>query len=94
MYISIMIMGFGAFLAYISGMGSIFTELFGINEVFGAILFWILASSVIYMGLEASGKAELIMNLLLISLFIVVTFMLVPHASFDNALYVDLTGIF
>ena len=33
MFISIMIMGFGAFLAYISGIGSIFTTLFGINEV-------------------------------------------------------------
>ncbi|MEF8847973.1 MAG: aromatic amino acid transport family protein [Candidatus Thermoplasmatota archaeon] len=94
MYISIMIMGFGAFLAYISGMGSIFTNLFGINETLGAILFWILASSVIYLGLEASGKTELIMNLLLLALFIGVTGMLFPHANLENALYVDLGGIF
>jgi tyrosine-specific transport protein len=94
MYVSIMIMGFGAFLAYISGMGSIFTSLFGLNEVFGAVLFWVLASSVIYLGLEASGKAELIMNLMLITLFIGITAMLFPHAGYENANYVDFTGLF
>ncbi len=94
MYLSIAIMGFGAFLAYISGIGSIFTSLFGINEIFGAIIFWILASSVMYMGLEASGKTELIMNLILIALFIGVTAMLLPHANIESAAYVDFTGIF
>jgi amino acid permease len=94
MYLSIMIMGFGAFLAYIAGMGGIFTDLFGINETFGAILFWILASFVIYLGLEASGKTELIMSLLLLVIFICVTGMLLPYARLENALYIDFTGIF
>jgi amino acid permease len=94
MYLSIMIMGFGAFLAYIAGMGNIFTTLFGVNEILGAILFWILASSVIYLGLEASGKTELIMSFVLIAIFIGVTGMLLPHANLENALYVDLGGIF
>jgi len=94
MYLSIMIMGFGAFLAYIAGMGNIFTTLFGVNEVLGAILFWILASLVIYLGLAASGKTELIMGFVLIAIFIGVTVMLLPHARLENALYVDFGGIF
>lgn len=94
MYISIMIMGFGAFLAYISGMGSIFSNLFGINEIIGALLFWVVASIVIYSGLEASGKTELVMNLLLLALFIGVTGMLIPYSKLENALYVDLGGVF
>jgi amino acid permease len=94
MYLSIMIMGFGAFLAYIAGMGNIFTTLFGVNELVGAIIFWILASFVIYLGLEASGKTELIMSFVLIAIFIGVTGMLLPHARLENALYVDLGGIF
>jgi len=94
MYISIMIMGFGAFLAYISGMGSIFTNLFGVNETIGALLFWVFASAVIYFGLEASGKTELIMNLILLVLFIGVTGILLPHVKAENALYTDLTGVF
>jgi amino acid permease len=93
MYLSIMIMGFGAFLAYIAGMGNIFTTLFGVNEIFGAILFWVLASSVIYLGLEASGKTELIMSFVLIVIFIGVTGMLLPHARLENALYSDFGGI-
>lgn len=94
MYLSIMIMGFGAFLAYISGIGSVFTNLFGINETLGAILFWIIASSIIYSGLETSGKTELIMNLILLSLFIGVTSMLLPHTSLEDSLYVEFGGIF
>lgn len=94
MYISITIMGFGAFLAYIAGVGSICTSLFGVNETFGAILFWVLASSIVFLGLEASGKIELIMGFVLFSLFIGFTVMLLPHASFENALYVDFGGIF
>jgi len=94
MYISIMITGFGAFLAYIAGMGNIFTTLFGVNEIVGAIIFWILASSVIYLGLEASGKTELIMGFVLIALFIGVTVMLLPHARLENALYADFGGVF
>ena len=94
MYLSIMILGFGAFLAYIAGMGNIFTTLFGVNEVIGAIIFWILASYVIYLGLEASGKTELIMGFVLIALFIGITVMLLPHARVENALYADFGGIF
>ncbi len=94
MFLSIMLMGFGAFLAYISGIGTLFTALFGINEVIGALLFWILASTIIYKGLEASGKTELIMSFLLLLIFIGVTTMLVPHANVQNALYTDVTGIF
>jgi len=94
MFLSIMLMGFGAFLAYISGVGSIFTVLFGINEIFGAVLFWMLASFVIYKGLEASGKTELIMSMVLLAVFIGVTCMLIPHARLENALYSDLGGIF
>ena len=94
MYLSIMIMGFGAFLAYIAGMGNIFTTLFGVNEVLGAILFWILASSIIYLGLEVSGKTELIMSFVLIAIFIGVTGMLLPHSRLENALYADFGGIF
>ena len=94
MFISIMIMGFGAFLAYISGIGTIFTTLFGVNEIIGAILFWVLASSIVYLGLEASGKTELIMSMVLLVVFISVTGMLIPHARLENALYVDFGGMF
>ncbi|WP_297518040.1 aromatic amino acid transport family protein [Thermococcus sp.] len=93
MYISIFIMSFGALLAYIAGMGSVFQSLFGINETLGALIFWVLASLVVYHGLEASGKTELIMSYIMLVLFIGVTVMLAPHAKLNNGLYVDWGGL-
>ncbi len=94
MYLSISVMSFGALLAYISGMGSVMSSLFSINTTLGALIFWIFASIIIYMGIEASGKTELIMNYVMILLFIGVIIMLVPHANVKNALYVKWGGIF
>jgi len=93
MYVSIFIMSFGAILAYIAGMGSVFANLFGISETLGAFIFWILASLVVYHGLEASGKTELVMSYVMLVLFIAVTLMLVPYAKLSNGLYVRLSGI-
>ncbi|NJE00131.1 amino acid permease [Thermococcus sp. LS1] len=93
MYISIFIMSFGALLAYIAGMGSVFSSLFGISDTLGALIFWVLASLVVYHGLEASGKTELIMSYIMLALFIGVTLMLTPHAELENGLYTDLSGI-
>ena len=93
MYVSIFIMSFGAILAYIAGMGSVFASLFGISETAGAFIFWVLASIVVYRGLEASGKTELAMSYVMLALFIAVTVMLIPHAKLSNGLYTDLSGI-
>jgi len=93
MYMSILIMGFGAMLAYIAGMGSVFSSLLGVDETLGAIIFWLLASAVIYLGLEASGKTELVMSFLMLILFIGITASLFPYAKPENAMYVELGGI-
>ncbi len=93
MYISIFIMSFGAILAYIAGMGSVFASLFGVSENMGAFIFWVLASLVVYKGLEASGKTELIMSFVMLFLFIGVTAMLAPRASLGKALYTNPSGI-
>ncbi len=94
MYLSIVLMSFGALLAYLAGMGSVFASLFGINETFGTVIFWILASLVIYMGLAASGKTELVMSYLMLMLFIGIAIMLLPHAKLDNGLYIEAGGFF
>ncbi|ASJ07250.1 aromatic amino acid transport family protein [Thermococcus pacificus] len=93
MYLSITLMSFGALLAYMAGMGQVFASLFGVSETIGGAIFWVLASLVVYHGLEASGKTELIMSYIMLALFIGVTFMLVPHAKLENGLYADLSGL-
>jgi|GEM_PF-401919 len=94
MYISITIMGFGALLAYVAGMGNVIANLFGVGETMGAIIFWVFASIVIYLGIEASGKVELMMSYVMFILFIGVTAMLLPHARMENAFYMKAGGIF
>ncbi|AEH24992.1 aromatic amino acid transport family protein [Pyrococcus yayanosii] len=93
MFVSVTIMSFGALLAYIAGMGSVFSSLFGISETLGAIIFWALASLVIYLGLEASGKSELIMSFFMLILFLVVAVMLLPKGRLENALYMSGEGL-
>jgi len=92
MYLSIVLMSFGALLAYVAGMGSVFASLFGISDTIGALIFWVLASTVIYLGLEASGKTELIMSYVMLILFIGIAGMLLPHAKLENGLYVEIGG--
>jgi len=93
MYFSIFIMSFGALLAYISGMGSVFHNLFGLDQTIGALIFWIGASLVVWFGLEASGKTELIMSFVMLFLFIGAAIMLLPHANLDNASYFNSSGL-
>lgn len=92
MYISITIMSFGALLAYIAGMGNVFSQLFGIDENLGALIFWLFASFLIYRGLQASGRAELLMYYFMLALFIGVMGMLAPYAKLTNAAYISISG--
>ena len=92
MYLSITIMSFGALLAYIAGMGNVFSQLFGIDENLGALIFWIFASFLIYSGLQASSKAELLMYYFMLALFVGVMGMLVPYEKISNATYMSLSG--
>lgn len=95
MYLSVSLMSFGgAILAYIAGMGNVFASLFGVSEtVGGAAIFWVLASIVVYRGLEASGKTELVLSYIMLFLFVAVTAMLLPHAEPERALYVRWSGL-
>ncbi len=93
MYLSITLMSFGALLAYIAGMGNVFAQLFGIDENLGALIFWVFSSFLIYRGLQASGRAELMMYYFMLALFIGVMGMLIPYAKISNALYFNLAGM-
>ncbi|ALM76096.1 aromatic amino acid transport family protein [Thermococcus barophilus] len=94
MFLSVLVMSFGALLAYISGMGRVFHDLFGISPVLGALIFWGFASAIIYLGIEASGKSELIMSMIMLVLFIGVAPLLLPHAKLGNAVKMDFNGLF
>ena len=93
MYLSITIMSFGALLAYVAGMGNVFSQFFGINENLGALIFWIFVAFIIYRGLQTSGRVELLMYYIMLTLFIVVMGMLVSYAKLSNGFYMNFAGI-
>ncbi|RLF88740.1 amino acid permease [Thermococci archaeon] len=93
MLISITIMSFGALLAYISGMGGVLNGLFGINEKLGAVLFWLFASLIVYVGIEMSGKSELAMSLAMLVLFLLVAILLLPKGDIHKAMYFNREGL-
>jgi len=93
MFLSLIIMGFGALLAYIAGIGNVFAALFGVSPQVGAIVFWVFASLVIYLGLEASGKSELAMGLVMLFLFMSVGAVLLPKGRLENAMYSNTSSL-
>ncbi|WP_052649013.1 aromatic amino acid transport family protein [Palaeococcus pacificus] len=93
MFASVSLMSYGALLAYISGGGGVFANLFGINEEIGALIFWAFASLIIYRGLEMSGRSELILSGVLMILFMIVAAMAIPHAKVENAFYMGSEGL-
>ncbi|MDK2782698.1 MAG: tyrosine-specific transport protein [Thermococcaceae archaeon] len=93
MLISLTFMSFGALLAYIAGMGNVFAALFGVSPKVGALIFWVFASLVIYMGIEVSGKSELTMSLAMLVLFMAVGVLLLPRGKLENALYSNISSL-
>ncbi len=93
MLISLTFMSFGTLLAYIAGMGNVFAALFGVSPKVGALIFWVFASLVIYMGIEVSGKSELTMSLAMLVLFMAVGVLLLPRGKLENALYSNISSL-
>lgn len=87
MFASITVMSFGALLAYISGMGSVFNGLSGVAPKTRALIFWAFASIIICLGIEANGKSELAISLVMLVLFMAVGIMLLPKGRIENVAY-------
>jgi amino acid permease len=88
---------YGALVAYIIGVGKSFAVLFGMQNIpftfFGfsvqfniifSILFFILVSSIVYLGLKMVGKAELIMSTLIILALVAISLIALPRLNISN----------
>ncbi|WP_052367925.1 aromatic amino acid transport family protein [Haloferax sp. ATB1] len=81
---------YGALLAYTSAGGQTLAAITPLSEVMAAILFWIVASFMIYQGLEASIKMEFALVIGIVFLFLVVALTSLPHGDLSNADTVDM----
>ncbi|WP_232473277.1 aromatic amino acid transport family protein [Thermococcus thioreducens] len=84
MLASISVLSYGALIAYIAGSGDIISSLTGINGTVAAIIFWLVMSGIVLMGLKASGKAELVLNFLLLGALAIAVALMLPKLEPAN----------
>jgi len=93
MFLSISVLAYGALIAYIAGSADILSSLFGLNPKIGALLFWLLMSTVILMGLKASGEAELLLNFILLGALAFSIILMMPKVNVSNLSYLNSSAI-
>ncbi len=77
---------YGALLAYIIGTGvSLNSILPGLPTIAGSIIFFAIASAVVYFGLEAVEKSELLLAFLTIAVIILITIVATTSDKFSAA---------
>jgi len=87
MMISMIIGIYGALTAYILGEGEIFKIITGGNPFLYSLLFFLIASAILYHGIKATGRAELAVTaLMIITIFIIGAF------AYDKINFAYLTG--
>lgn len=96
MTLAMMISSYGALMAYIIGEGKSLAEIFGGNPWMWSIVFFVLASLIIFKGMEAVGMSELVLSIIkFVALF--TTLLLLGFSQFfdpANLMQIDLTKIF
>ncbi|MBI2564806.1 amino acid permease [Candidatus Woesearchaeota archaeon] len=96
MALSMIIGIYGALLAYIVGEGQVLNAIFGGTTYFWAFIFFIIASAIIYGGIEALERSELYM--IIIEFFILLIIILAlgasPQFDFENLQQFSFSKIF
>lgn len=89
MFMSISILAYGALIAYIAGSADILSSLLGIRAEIVAVIFWIVMSLIVFMGLKTSGEAELILNGVLLSAIVISIVLVFGNISPENIKYAN-----
>ena len=85
MTFSMLIAIYGALTAYLIGEGATLFSLFGFaNPLFFTILFFTITFLIIYKGVKATGKAELILISLLMFIIVLISFISFDDISVEN----------
>lgn len=85
---------YGALIAYIIGVGSVLAALFGGNSLFYSVVFFAVASLIVYLGLKAVAESEAIVQPIVISLIILVAFLAFAKLNPANITSFDISKIF
>lgn len=92
--IIIVFASYGALLAYIIGEGQALAALFGGNPVAWSVVFWSIASVVVWRGLQTIKMVERILSTIVISIICGLSFYLLKDFQIANWVHSDLSKIF
>lgn len=84
----------GALLAYIIGEGHALSALFGGNPAVWSVVFWSLASIIVWRGLQTVKSVEKIFSFLVIAIISGLSFYLFKDFQAENFFYADISKIF
>ena len=92
--IIIIFASYGALLAYIIGEGQSLSALFGGSPVVWSVVFWSIASAVVWRGLQTIKTVEKVLSIIVISIICGLSFYLLKDFKLTNWVYSDLSKIF
>ena len=84
----------GALIAYIIGEGEVISAIFGFNPFTVSLIFFAIASLVVFFDLEAVKKFELYLGIVMLALILAICFISLPHVNIANLSGFDLGQIF
>lgn len=91
---TIVLSGYGSLLAYISGEGQALSALFGGNSVWWSLMFWSVASFMVWRGLQTVKKLERVLSFTVISIIVGLSLFLLRDLNPANLFYLDVSKIF
>jgi len=86
-------MSFGVLIAYIIGEGAILAALFGGSSFVWSLIFFIIASILVYLGVRTVRMVEMIVTVAIISIVILMAGLSVPHFEVSHFLYSNLAKL-
>jgi len=81
------LMAFGILVVYIIGEGNTLANIFGGDPFKWSILFFIIGSIFIMIGLETIKTAELILSMVILVIILLIAGLSAPHVRFENVVY-------
>jgi len=81
--LTIVLSSAGALLAYVVGEGEILSALFGGNPVMWSVVFWSVASLVVWRGLQSAKRVTKILSFAVIAIIVGLSLFLTPHVNLN-----------
>ncbi len=75
---------YGALIAYLIGEGEALSSIFGGQPLFYTVIFFIVASAFVYIGVKSVSKSELILSFIKIAILVSLCALIIPSVKIEN----------